>query len=326
MAVRPGCVKGGVGVTDAEYRNETFSTDDDDPTASWDDYLMRRQGSVGLSFRAEQFHSGAFAQNVGQFQIVEFESAALDYRRSLRNVRADGEHSYRVLVPLQGRFKFEQGDYREIFQPGRIGFFHWDRPLFMTHDETIRALIMTVPERAIDHARAAAAPLALDEKRPLVRALEAQVRLLVEAEGWTAADFSVAFSSALTLLDGALNPTPAITSGRRALDAERARLLIEEHAHDPGVTPEAIAAMLGIGGRTLYKVLRGAGYPAPGAMLRTVRIERAHRRLSTTLPVDMDRIAFEEGFPSTRRFREAYREHYGQTPAQTREKLFGASA
>ncbi|WP_084497105.1 AraC family transcriptional regulator [Nocardia amamiensis] len=312
-------------MTDAEYRREDFSTDDEDPAASWDWYLKRRQGSVGLGFRAEDFHSNALAQNVGQFQIVRFTSAALDYQRSQRNVRDDGDHSYRLLVPLQGSFKFEQGDSREIFHPGKIGFFHWDRPLFMTHDETISALIMTVPEKSIDLARAADAPLALDEKRPLVRALDTQVRLLVEVEGWTAADFSVAFSSALTLLDGALNPFPAIKSGKHAADAERARRLIEEHANDRSVTPEAIAAMLDISETTLYRALKKAGYPSPGAMLRRIRVQSAHRRLTTALPVDLDRIAFEEGFPSTRRFREAYREHYGRTPAETREELFGDS-
>ncbi|WP_373862474.1 helix-turn-helix domain-containing protein [Nocardia acidivorans] len=79
--------------------------------------------------------------------------------------------------------------------------------------------------------------------------------------------------------------------------------------------------MLGIGERTLYKVLRSAGQPSPGALLRAIRVERAHRRLSVALPVDVDRIAFEEGFPSTRRFREAYREHYGRSPVQMREHL-----
>ncbi|WP_327141716.1 helix-turn-helix domain-containing protein [Nocardia sp. NBC_01327] len=126
------------GVIDAEYGKETFSTDDDDPAASWYEYLQQRQGSVRLGFGPDHFSSDAYAQNVGPFQVVRFTS-----------------------------------------------------------------------------------------------------------------------------------------------------------------------------------------WPSPGALLRTIRVERAHRRLSIALPVDMDRIAFEEGFPSTRRFRETYREHYGQTPAQMREQVFG---
>ncbi|MEV6067679.1 helix-turn-helix transcriptional regulator [Nocardia sp. NPDC052001] len=314
------------GAADAEYLSERFSTDADDAAGSWSDYLYRRQGSVGLGFGAGEFNSDAYAQNVGQFQVVRFTSGALDYQRSRRDVRCDGDNSYRLLIPLDGRFMFEQGESREVFEPGRVCFFHWGRPLWMTHSETISALILTVPERSVDPARAETGPLALDEKRPLVRALRSQVRTLVEEEGWTAADFSVACTSALTLLDGALNPSPGVGSGRRALDAERARRLIEAHAHDPRVTPEAIAAMLGIGERTLYKVMRSSGYPSPGALLRTIRVERAHRRLLVALPVDMDRIAFEEGFPSTRRFREAYREYYGLTPVQMRARVLGTRA
>lgn len=312
-------------MTEIGYLREDFSTDETDPAGSWDWYLERRQGSVGLAIRAEDFRSTASAQNLGHFQIVRFTSAALDYRRSPRNIRSDGgDNSYRLLIPLEGRFAFEQGDAREIFHPGRIGFFHWARPLFMTHDETISALIMTVPERSIDAARAANAPLALDETRPLVRALAAQVKLLAEVDGWSAADFSVAFSSALTLLDGALNPFPGIGSGTGATEAELARQLIEEHACDRAVTPESIAGMLGISEPTLYRAMKRAGYPSPGVLLRTVRVRRAHRRLTTALPVDLDTIAFEEGFPSTRGFREAYRKHYGCTPAETHDRLFGA--
>ncbi|MBF6169892.1 hypothetical protein [Nocardia blacklockiae] len=170
-------------MSDGEYRKETFSTDADDPAASWHDYLRRRQGSVGLGFLTEDFGSTAFAQNVGRFQLVEFTSAALNYQRSRRDVRDDGDNSYRLLLPLRGQFRFEQGEARAVFRPGSACFFHWGRPIRMTHDDTITALIMTVPEHSLDRSRAAAAPLLLDERRPLVHALAAQVRLLVEAEG-----------------------------------------------------------------------------------------------------------------------------------------------
>ncbi|WP_194837568.1 helix-turn-helix domain-containing protein [Nocardia sp. XZ_19_369] len=311
-------------MTGVEYEKEEFKSDATDPAGSWDTYLKERQGSVGLAFRADDFRSTAFAQSVGKLQIVKFTTSPLDYRRTARNIRADGDdHSYRLLVPLRGLFRFEQGDSREIFYPGKVGFFRWNEPLFMTHEQDISCLILTVPENSVDDKQAADAPLALDERRPLVRALDTQVRLLVETTGWTAADYSVQFSSALMQLNGVLNPYPEVKFSARATEAERARRLIEQHAHDSSVTPEVIAEILGISVSTLYRALKRAGYPSPGAILRTVRVERAHRRLSVALPVDMDRIAFDEGFSCTRSFREAYRAHYGQSPAQAREQLFG---
>lgn len=308
----------------AEYQTQGFTSDEEDPTGSWDDYLREKQGTVGLTFPREGFRSTAFAQRLGTLQLVKFSTAPLDYRRTQRQIRADGDdRSYRLLIPIAGQFRFEEDDSREIFRPGKIGFFRWHKPLFMTHDGDITALIMTVAEDAVDTAHAERAPLALDETRPLVRSLSAQAQLLGEAPGWTAVDWSVAYGSAITLLNGILNPYPDASTGKHAIDAERARRLIEEHAKDPTVTPAAIAAMLGIGERTLYKVLKQAGHPPAATMLRQVRVASAHQRLRTALPFDMDRLDFEEGFPSVRSFRQAYRERYGCTPAEMRDRLFG---
>ncbi len=316
-------------MTDPEYRTERVSTNDvetkADRTALWHNYLHTRQGSVGLAFRSgEDFHSAAFAQEVGPLQIVEFQSDPLDYQRSQRNVRDDGDNSYRLLIPLEGKFEFAQGDSREIIQPGQLAFFHWGQPMYMRQDETLRALIMTVPEQSVTLARAADAPLALDERRPLVRLLANQVRELVDCrQEWTAQDFTVAFSGALTLLQGVLDPVRPVAPDNLSGVARRARAFMEVHAGDHTVTPEAIAKMCGCSPRTLYNALKQAEGLAPGAMLRTIRLDRARRRLSTPFPVDMDRIAFETGFSTTRRFRESFRQHFGQSPAQWRAQLLG---
>lgn len=310
-------------MTGAGYQTQSFVSDEKDPAGSWDDYLRDKQGRVGLTFH-DGFRSSAFAQRLGDLQVVTFATAPLDYRRTHRHIRADGDdRSYRLLIPLRGHFRFEQGDSREIFYPGKAGFFRWHEPLFMTHEGEISALIMTIAADPLDAGHAEAAPLALDETRPLVRTLQAQARLLGEAEGWTAVDWSVAYSSAVEVLKGVLNPYPHAPLGKRAIDAERARALIEQHARNPEVTPEAIAAMLGVGERTLYKLLRRAGYRPAAAMLREVRLDRAHQRLRTALPVELDRLAFEEGFSSTRSFRQAYRARFGSTPAEARERFFG---
>ncbi|WP_174189825.1 AraC family transcriptional regulator [Nocardia barduliensis] len=321
-------------MTDPEYRQAPFDMIDDesmaDRAARWRDYLHTRQGSVGIAFHDDDFKSSALGQSVGEFQVVRFGSGAIDYQRSQRDVRIDGDYGYRLLIPLEGCFKLAQGDSREVFHPGRLGFIHWGSPLYMTHDETIHALIMTVPEKSIRLARPADAPLALDETRPVVRALDGVVRQLADSrQQWTTTDFTYTFSSALTLLDGGLTPNRAITlTGtekdiERAKDAQRARILIEQKAGDPTVTPEAIAEMCGMSLKTLHTVLKATEGITPGAMLRKIRLDLARQRLSTPLPIDMDRIAAEVGFTTTRRFREAFQRQFGQTPAQLREELFG---
>jgi AraC-like DNA-binding protein len=315
-------------VADPEYRLEHVSTSavetKADRTDLWSEYLRTRQGSFGLAFSGDDFNSEALAQKVGQFQIVEFESDPIDYERSPRDVRGDGDNSYRLFVPLKGDCKVAQGDSAAIFSRGEVGFFHWGTPLHFRHEETIRALIVTVPERSIDVGRARDAPIVLDEGRPLVRLLTRQVRQLAASrEDWTAADYTTAFSSALTLLDGALAPAQDLPPQKHAKTAERARLFMELYAGDPKVTPEAIAKMCHCSLKTLHTALKETEGLTPGVMLRGMRLERARQRLSTPLPVDMDRIAFEAGFTTTRRFRESFQRQFGQTPAQLREELFG---
>ncbi|UAK30467.1 helix-turn-helix domain-containing protein [Nocardia asteroides] len=321
-------------MTDPEYRQVPFDMREDesqaDRAARWRDWLHTWQGSVGLAFHDDDFSSSALGQSVGEFRIVEFESGALDYQRSPRDVRCDGDYGYRLLIPLEGSFKLAQGDSKEVFRPGKISLFHWGSPMYMTHDEAIRALIMTVPEKSIRLASPGDVPLALDETRPVVRALDTVVRQLAESQDhWTTTDFTYTFSSALTLLEGGLTPDRAITLRgtekeiERAKDARRARVLIEQKASDPTVTPEVIAEMCGMSLKTLHTVLKATEGLTPGAMLRKIRLDLARQRLSTPLPIDMDRIASEVGFTTARRFREAFQRQFGQTPAQLRDELFG---
>lgn len=317
---------------DSEYRWEDESSATAETPAerieSWHHYLRSRQGSVGLAFgdTVDDFAWSTTAQRVGELQIVRFDSDPVHYRRTGRDVRGDGDDSYRLLLPLRGEFKFAQGDAAEVVAPGRAAFFHWGSPLVMRQDEPLRALIMSVPEASVDLSRARNAPLALDGRRPLVRSLVRQIGELHAGHGdWTAADFAVAYSSALVLLDGVLNHdrTRVAAGGKYANLAARAREIMEIHADDSRLTPDAVADLCGCSRRTLHSALTEATGLAPAALLRTIRLDRARRRLSSPLPVNMDTIAHQTGFTTTRRFREAFQRRYGRSPEQMRAELYG---
>ncbi|WP_454197426.1 helix-turn-helix domain-containing protein [Nocardia sp. Marseille-Q1738] len=325
-------------MNDPEYQRISFDESPDDSkadrTARWEDWLHTKQGSVGLAFPDDDFRSSALARSVGELQVVDFGSGPIAYQRSQRDVRRDHnnghDNGHRLIIPLEGSFKFAQGDSKEIFHPGKIVLCHWGSPFYMTHDEPIRALIMTVPENSIHLPSPGDAPLALNETRPVVRMLDRAVRQLADDdEPWTTVDFAYAFSSALRLLEGALTSNRAVALRGTEKDIERAkaahlaRIRIEQLASDPTVTPEAIAAMCGMSLKKLHIVLKETYDLTPGAMLRTIRLELARQQLLTPFPVDTTRIAAEAGFSTPRRFREAFQRQFGLTPAQMREKLFG---
>ncbi|WP_280422234.1 helix-turn-helix transcriptional regulator [Nocardia carnea] len=308
------------------YWNEDFDTQrrNANPAAAWHEYLHTKQGRVSLRFnRGEDFRSRAFAQRVGRFQIVEFAHAPLDYRRSRRDVNDDGDGSYRLVIPLKGRFYASQRSAEEELREGSAAFFRWGDPLSLIHDEPITALIMTVPEELIDPDRAAGAPLLLDRRRGLVRTLIAHVRELNEArEGWTAEDFRAAYSSALQELDWALAPPGPITSDDPK-SVEYVRRLMKENANDLNVTPESIARLCGVTERTLRNWLKKEGL-SPGQMLRDIRLDHAHHRLAQS--VDLGTIASQAGYSTTRRFIDAHKRRYGVTPTELRHKLAADAA
>ncbi len=294
----------------------------------WHHYVRTRQGTVGMAFgntdnTGSDFSWSTTAQQVGRLQLVRFASDPVHYHRTRRDVRGDDDNSFRLLLPLTGEFKFSQGDSAEVVRAGKLAFFHWGSPMVMRQDEPLDALILTVPEQSVHIARARDAPLALDASRPLMRSLVSQIHQLHAGCGeWTAVDFSVAFSSALVLLDGVLNRTRAVAPGKHAVLAARAQEIMEIHASDSKLTPDAIAGICGCSLRTLHTALTESAGMAPAALLRSIRLARARQRLTSPLSVDMDVIARETGFGTTRRFRDAFRRRYEQTPEQLRAELY----
>lgn len=324
-------------MTDPGYQSDHRSTKNFDTkvekTEFWQDYLRTRQGSVSLAFHAghDDFNASAFAQRANRFLAVRFATDPLDYQRSQHDVRADGDHSHRLLVPLKGEFQFAQGDAKEVVSPGKIAFFHWGKPFYMRQDGPLEALIITVPENSITLPAGANAPLVLHETRALVRMLGNQARELgVDTEragqaGWTTQSFTVACTATLHLLEGALNADRPFTTDDSPGVAVRARAYMEMYANDHSVTPDVIAKLCNTSRRTLHNALTEAEGLAPAAALLRIRLERARQRLSAPHPVDIDRIACETGFTTTRRLRESFQRHYGQTPNQMRQELFGSN-
>ncbi|MGV9839940.1 AraC family transcriptional regulator [Nocardia niigatensis] len=294
----------------------------------WHDYLLRRQGSVGLGFNARDdggdFDWKTLAQAAGDLQIVRFSSGPVHYRRTARDAKGDGDDGYRLMVPLRGGFKLGQGDRAEIFGPGTVAFIRWDLPLVMRQDEPLESLIMSVPRRLVNRDLADTAPLALDAGSPLVPMLVNQINQLhANHRAWNAHDFRIAYRSTLCLLDGLLDRTQDLPAERYASVAARAREMMEGRADDLKLTPDAVARMCGVSRRTLYTALTKTDGVTPAALLREIRLKRACQRLSHPGAIEMGRIAEAAGYSSVRRFSSAFQRQFEATPQQMRERLLG---
>ncbi|WP_433200614.1 helix-turn-helix domain-containing protein [Nocardia sp. CA-107356] len=317
---------------DSDYWWEEDSPDDSetnpDRREHWRDYLLRRQGTFGLAFsdrdNNRNFGWKTIAQAVGDLQIVRFSSDPVHYHRTARDAKADGDDGFRLMLPVHGEFRLRQGDDAGIFRPGDVALIRWDSGVIMRQDAPLDALIMTVPAHSVDHDLAGDAPLALDASRPLIASLVGQMSQLHANHGqWTSHDFSIAYRSALFLLEGVLHPTRAVTEQGHAFLAAQAREKMETHADEPNLTLEAVAEMCKVSHRTLHTALTETFGVTPAALLRKIRLDRAYQRLSKPGRVDMNWVVRAAGYTSVRGFSDAFRRQHEQTPRELREQLNG---
>jgi AraC-like DNA-binding protein len=97
----------------------------------------------------------------------------------------------------------------------------------------------------------------------------------------------------------------------RALDYMRA------HADRP-ITVGELAAIAGVGARTLYEGFRRFRGTTPMAFLKATRLERAHAELEAAPPeASVTAIALKWGFVHLGRFAQDYRRRYGESPSET---------
>jgi AraC-like DNA-binding protein len=107
-------------------------------------------------------------------------------------------------------------------------------------------------------------------------------------------------------------PDTAPRSLRAVVDAVRA-------SPTSPFTVAGLAAIAGVGSRTLQQAFRRHLDTTPAEFLRQERLAAAHRDLQTTDPgsVTVAEVAYRNGFPHHGRFAAAYLRRYGVSPART---------
>jgi AraC family transcriptional regulator, positive regulator of tynA and feaB len=118
-------------------------------------------------------------------------------------------------------------------------------------------------------------------------------------------------------------PDCSILGARRV----QARRFIESHLNDSDLTAAAVARALGVSSRYLRMVFSEECETVPEYILRR-RLEECARRFASSLWLGqtITDVAFATGFNSAPHFTRAFRERYGLTPRQYRNKYLSREA
>jgi AraC-like DNA-binding protein len=230
-------------------------------------------------------------------------------------------HEARLLFVchLSGRANVTQMGRQSVQEPGQAVFYLTADPYELSFPTHISELIFSLPVRAIRMPEGDLRDMASRsiDPSPSLKVLHTCLNELSESRESTESDGLERI--AVELVHGVLSrhlgrPAPLGTAALAATIVEFAR----EHATDPDLSPEALAARFHISRRTLYLALEQRN-TAPADLLRRLRIEHATGLLRcTTYPLAT--VAARSGFSNERTFSRAFAAVQGMSPGAYRER------
>lgn len=223
----------------------------------------------------------------------------------------------------------QDGRFGQLRSPGDFTIFSSTRDLRWRFTSSFHEYVLTIPRKEllpvcpqIDHLTACvfhATPSAvllmnilgacIDQRQtPLSQAVEA------------AMGASLKSLAAAILNESAAGLVRMTASQSKTALLLRAKDCILKALGNPNLSPELIAARLGISKRSLYDLFEAEGTPLM-AWLWEARLNHAFEDLCRESPVlSIGEIAWQNGFKSQAHFSKRFREKYGCSPKEAREK------
>ncbi len=281
--------------------------------------------SLGQNVTRETFRCHVRSWFLGDLILSRTRVSPVAFVRTAEQVRADAVDSYSFFVFTEGSWSGDVDGRPLSVGAGQVVGFDLSRP-FVAESTDSNGLALSVARTALgDGLRTApdlhghvfagaSAELLLDHLLSLERHLP----------GMTQADIGPVVSATLAMLGAALTMVPhppALRANALAIQ-HRVRRFIENNLHDPGLTPDHIAAALSLSRSTLSRSFEPLGGLAAYVVRRRLEAVR-------TLLVHPDEtrgiseLARTFGFVSPSHFAAAFKRAYGRTPGQMREQANG---
>jgi AraC-like DNA-binding protein len=303
---------------------------------SWYEHVVKAHvGTVKRRREGQDRFSGTLELcDLGAVQISTMTYSPLELERSPKLIRQADPEAYYLSLNLRGVFGMAQGGREAVVNPGDMVLYDTSRPFrgWITSERaTARGMIVQVPKRLLhlppgDLDQLTAVPL---PGRKGLGALFARhlIAMRQNTAGCTAADTARLTTITLDLFAAmcasAIEADTSLPTGarHRALSLQ-IHDYIQQRLHDPGLTPESIAAAHHISLRQLYKIFNDQGLTVAG-WIRQLRLQRCRRDLAEpqlrSQPVQA--ICARWGFTRPADFSRTFRAAYGMPPGAYRELM-----
>jgi AraC-like DNA-binding protein len=312
------------------YVVETLNTEDVEQRERadfWTEQIGSYQSRMGFRYaRSENFRGRTVRQLTDSYQLVKYRSDAIEYSRTMRQVRQDPDEDYRLLLPVSGEIVLRQEGEEARLTPGTGALVTFAAPFQCLQSQDIDAFILTIPAREVDGRLGIKSPVAagLDLSRGLGRVVGSMLTSLHEErdhltdpEFDAVSDRIVELICMLTVGDD----RPDVPGQLGEVEA-MVRRYVREHVADPDLTGTTMARALGWSLRQIQLALQHAG-TTPRELIREERLRLVRDRLlcGECEHLTITDLAYAAGFSSASALSTALRRRYGVSPRELRQSV-----
>lgn len=266
-------------------------------------------------------------QSLGAADIIQCRCDPCHGRRGRMEIAQSPEAAYGLLYVVGGRERITQDDAEITLRAGT--FILWDstRRIDFRAPDGLQKITLMLPQRRLD----AVLPNARDLTGIPVNAREGSGALFAthlrslarQGAELPLAQHDAVLQATLALMATAFETLAGApgTDHRRQLIARISGHILKNLA-DPDLTPERIAAALGLSRRQLHRVF-GAGGWTVERWIWHQRLLRCRQELDLREKTPISQIAFRWGFSDAAHFSRAFRDAFGAAPRDYRNRLNG---
>ena len=274
-----------------------------------------------------KFRGSISQYQLGQLKIFHLAGSEHLVRRSLTHLNYGEAPQTIVTFHVTGAGTVSRGGVTRTIEPNDIFLLRSNQEFELRYREPMETWIVAIPAEAVSHQLLSSISISgvpmsgnLGSGRVVWDLLNSIVTQLDNLTSGETTELSRVFVQAInTMAAASLHQSGNALVDNNVYQIDRIRLYVLENIRDPGLSPAAVAAALGISSRHMNKLFESEPLTV-GQLIRTRRLEGAMTDLSNPLnpQVRITEIAYDWGFSSASHFCRLFKKHYGKTPKDVR--------
>ncbi|MGX9221960.1 transcriptional regulator FeaR (plasmid) [Massilia varians] len=294
------------------------SVSKDESFEKWLDTINSACGSFHADTRPGQFEGRVQPRESGGVRLSYLEAAHARLFRTAQDTNRSDDQKFFTVLQLGGRSDIVQGDRTISLETGDIVLIDAGQPVSIGFEGHARQISLILP-RAIVERNLRSANLQLGNRIKASTPVAGLARGLV-LEAYSQSEGAMSLREGEAILDAlATLLRPAIDQGQdQEVDRSLRRALdyIDLHLQSDELTPEQIAASIGISVRSLYRAFARQGLIV-AQYIRNRRLDRCAASLRTMRSgTKLAALCYDWGFPNPSHFSRAFKARFGISPGQ----------